>query len=494
MANISLVADTRRQPMVNGKQGAQMKLRVRLGRKDTTITLSVKVADVTKVDVGNMTEGPVLPGGIGSASIEKAANQMLRVTWARAMAVMYDMDMTKGMDGYTIDDLKVAVLAGIAPDRAEQVQSRRQEKQRRENGVLVQWREFLKLKKGRTLETYESTERRLREYVRKDGSRWWTDELQFEDMTKEWLDGLKRSIMKGQKGKVIEGGYGAKRVRTETNETTAHFYMKNVRAFCRWAYEERKTDYEVFRGYQIPQAGESEVRPITAREFGQMFTAKVPEKEQWIKQYMNMALLGFMLIGMNMVDVWKCKRLQYSKGYLQYIRSKTGKYYRIKVEPEAKLLLEKLMGNGKSEQDKLFAWAGRYENYKTYCQKLNSALKKIGDVEYQIVPGSYHSRIVKTWKPVVADMTYYRLRHTWATFAHWLGIDRETIKAALGHGKKEVTDVYIDSYQKPINEANRKVIDYAIKCMQGDERALSLGDDKDELPDDIRKLLMMESA
>lgn len=494
MANITLVADPRRMPCTNGKQSAQLRLRLRIGKKDSTIALNVKVADVSKVDVDNMNTGPLLAGAMGSAMMEKSANSVLRATWARALSALYELDLVKGMDGYSIDELKMAVLTGIAPDKAAQEQERERQKQRRENGVVVRWREYVLLKKDRTQEIYHNTEKRLKEYLKKDGSRWWNEDLQFEDMTKEWLDGLKKSIMKGQKGNVYTCGNGTKRIRKETSEATAYSYMKNVRAFCKWAYDQRVTDCDVFRGYEMPDSRCQEIKPISAREFQKMFTQPIADRESWIKPYINMALLGFMLIGMNMVDVWKCKRFQYQKGYLQYIRSKTGKLYRIKVEPEARVLLEQLMNEGTGEQDKLFEWAVRYKDYRQYCHELNKNLKKVGEVEYQIIKGSYHSHSKKVWRPVVPDMTYYRLRHTWATFAHWLGIDRETIKAALGHGKKEVTDVYIAAYQKPINEANRKVIDYAVKCMQGDEWALTLGDDQDELPDDIRKLLLMESA
>jgi integrase len=52
------------------------------------------------------------------------------------------------------------------------------------------------------------------------------------------------------------------------------------------------------------------------------------------------------------------------------------------------------------------------------------------------------------------------MRHTWATLAAELDIPKETISAALGHGKKTVTDIYIQFDRKKIDEANRKVIDH----------------------------------
>lgn len=35
-------------------------------------------------------------------------------------------------------------------------------------------------------------------------------------------------------------------------------------------------------------------------------------------------------------------------------------------------------------------------------------------------------------------------KHTWATIASRLGISRDVISMALGHGEETVTDVYID--------------------------------------------------
>jgi integrase len=60
----------------------------------------------------------------------------------------------------------------------------------------------------------------------------------------------------------------------------------------------------------------------------------------------------------------------------------------------------------------------------------------------------------------IPNLTSYVMRHTWATLAAELDIPKETISAALGHGKKTVTDIYIQFDRKKIDEANRKVIDY----------------------------------
>ena len=58
------------------------------------------------------------------------------------------------------------------------------------------------------------------------------------------------------------------------------------------------------------------------------------------------------------------------------------------------------------------------------------------------------------------ELTSYYARHSWATIASKLGIQRDTIAKALGHGEKRVTDIYIDFDMSKVDEANRKVLDY----------------------------------
>ena len=68
----------------------------------------------------------------------------------------------------------------------------------------------------------------------------------------------------------------------------------------------------------------------------------------------------------------------------------------------------------------------------------------------------------KVFTPLFPNLTTYWARHTWATIAASLDIPKETIAAALGHGGNTVTDIYIDFDQRKVDEANRKVIDWAL--------------------------------
>jgi integrase len=52
----------------------------------------------------------------------------------------------------------------------------------------------------------------------------------------------------------------------------------------------------------------------------------------------------------------------------------------------------------------------------------------------------------------------YSARYSWATIAAGIGISRDVISHALGHGINTMTDIYIDFDVEKVDQANRKVI------------------------------------
>ena len=95
-----------------------------------------------------------------------------------------------------------------------------------------------------------------------------------------------------------------------------------------------------------------------------------------------------------------------------------------------------------------------WRNHKDYTLKLNSVLKRIGEVKRVGLGGK------KIYKPLFPNISTYWARHSWATIAASLDIPKDTIAHALGHGNNTVTDIYIDFDQKKVDEANRRVLDW----------------------------------
>ena len=60
-------------------------------------------------------------------------------------------------------------------------------------------------------------------------------------------------------------------------------------------------------------------------------------------------------------------------------------------------------------------------------------------------------------------LTTYYARHTWASIAFNLGIQKDVVSLALGHSfGVRVTDTYINADLSRVDEANRRVIDYVL--------------------------------
>jgi integrase len=58
--------------------------------------------------------------------------------------------------------------------------------------------------------------------------------------------------------------------------------------------------------------------------------------------------------------------------------------------------------------------------------------------------------------------TTYSPRYSWATIASEIGITRDVISHALGHGIDTMTDGYIDYNLVKVDRANRRVINKLI--------------------------------
>ena len=139
--------------------------------------------------------------------------------------------------------------------------------------------------------------------------------------------------------------------------------------------------------------------------------------------------LVFCLIGINFIDLLHCDKM--SHGRIIYRRRKTGRLYDIKVEPEALSIIKKYKGE--------------------------SHLLKF--IEADINEPAFMMRFYRQYK--AAGLTLYYARHSWATIAYNIGIDKDTISLALGHSiGSSVTSIYINPDLSRVDEANRRVIDF----------------------------------
>lgn len=162
----------------------------------------------------------------------------------------------------------------------------------------------------------------------------------------------------------------------------------------------------------------------------------------------DVAKLVFCLAGINTVDLYKLEKKGLQKGKLKYYRAKTkdrrddGAYMEIKIPSEIKDLIIKYKGD-----KKLFSFADRYANHNEFNRAVNVGLKQVCK------------------KIGIKTVSTYSFRHSWATIAqNHCKASLADVAFALNHVSQfRVTERYVEIDYSPVDDLNRKVIDFIKK-------------------------------
>lgn len=231
-------------------------------------------------------------------------------------------------------------------------------------------------------------------------------------------------------------------------------YYRNIKAVFNAAINEEITNNYPFRKFKVKKTA-TKKRNLSVEEL--RLLRDYPIQDEWQEKYRDMFMLMFYLRGINAADLFRLKPSDIRLGRLNYTRAKTGKRYSVKIEPEAKRIMDKYKGkeyiidvcDGAKTEEEINT------KYKGFLKRMDRGLKKIGP--YKIVGRGGKRKL----KPILPFLSQYWCRHSAATIMAELDIPNETIAAALGHehGNK-VTNIYIEYNQKKVDEANRKLIDF----------------------------------
>ncbi len=254
------------------------------------------------------------------------------------------------------------------------------------------------------------------------------------------------SFLKG-----FESHYNAKKM--SVNAIGIH--LRNIRTIYNDAINADLVGQEFypFRRFKIKKAP-TQHRNLEPNDIARFIKYKPATKTE--ERFKDLALLSFYLLGVNFKDLLLAKKDQIDGGRFYYTRSKTKKQYSIKIFPEAKAIINKYKG----EEDYLLRFMeDKIKNnikkdrkgplYKDVTDQTNRTLKNI------FVKLGMGRKI----------STYY-MRHSWASIADELEIPKTVISLAMGHGSNSVTDVYIYTDLKRVDEANKKVINHLKKIME----------------------------
>ncbi|MCH5233582.1 MAG: recombinase, partial [Muribaculaceae bacterium] len=203
-------------------------------------------------------------------------------------------------------------------------------------------------------------------------------------------------------------------------------HFRNIRAVFNDALDDEVISCYPFRKFKL-RYDETPKRALPIERVRDIFNLRV---EEWEQRYIDCFKLIFLLCGINIVDLYGLADIVEDR--VEYHMAKTHRFYSIKVEPEAMELIERWRGD-----KNLLCYSDTTRNYRIFYNRLAHALKGRG-------------------------LSTYMARHSWATIARKIGVSRDDIKLALGHGAKTVTDIYIDEDREKVDEANRRVIDFVL--------------------------------
>lgn len=321
----------------------------------------------------------------------------------------------------SVSEIKTFIDDRLHPERLEAKQAAK----RKANSFVSRFLRFADSKKPSTRGVYMQTYRRLVAFESDH-----LEELRFEDLTGEWLTKFD-SFM----------------AQTAPSKNARNIHLRNIRTVFNEAIDDEVTTFYPFRRFKI-RAVPTKKRSLKLKELRTLFNFPA---EKFMQYYIDLFKLDFMLIGINMVDLCRLKKIE-SDGRIYFNRAKTSRAYSIKVEPEALEIIERYHG-----QDWLLNILDHYKNHNDFTRKINKNLQKVGPLKRVGRGGK------KIYTPLFPQLTTYWARHTWATIAaNELDIPKDVISHALGHGNNTVTDIYIDFDERKVDEANRRVLDYVL--------------------------------
>lgn len=176
----------------------------------------------------------------------------------------------------------------------------------------------------------------------------------FETMTRRWLESFNKWL---------------KDTGIKTNSISIH--LRNIRAVFNHAIDNEETELYPFRKFTIER---EETRKRSLKP-DQLITLRDFNGEEYQKEYQDIFMLMFYLIGINGIDLFHVKQI--TDGRIEYKREKTGKLYSIKVEPEAMEIINRYKGN----KFLLNTLETNDYNYRKYMVAMNRGLQKLGNFE-----------------------------------------------------------------------------------------------------------------
>lgn len=203
----------------------------------------------------------------------------------------------------------------------------------------------------------------------------------------------------------------------------------------------------------IPEADATEKLAITPQACRRFFSQPIPESDSKYPSTelgRDVAMMMLCLAGMNTVDLYNLKKVDYYDGVLHYRRAKTRHarkdeaYMEIRVPSLIEPLIEKYAAPDDDEW--LFGWHRRLCDSDSFGAKANKGIRKVCELMGMKKEDWY---------------CCYTFRHTWGTIAqNHCGASIADVAFAMNHSSAhKVTRGYLKLDYTPAWELNEKVVE-----------------------------------
>ena len=408
MAKLNYYLDTR-----SGSGDFPLKLRIAHQKKTAYVGTGIRLRD-------DQWDGK----NVINHKSEESVNEMLSAKLTLANATLLKFGLTTPLDKLSVDEIKALVESN----------GKTTEKDDGHNFLKFYEKRMAEAKKNNSRMSYESALNRMKSHDPLLCTR------TFEDISEEYIRKMDSAWEKAG---------------LTTNSRAV--YMRNIRAVFNCAIDEMLTTNYPFRKFSIKKAP-TEKRNLSVEELRML--RDYPIVNEFQSKYRDIFMLCFYMRGINMVDLLALTKDNIRAGRINYIRSKTGKFYSVKIEPEMEVLFKRYKGT----QYLIDVCDGAKDGtdfetkYKGFLQRMDRGLKKIGPYTRSGLGGK------KFIDPILPKLSQYWCRHTTATLMAQMGYSNEVIACSLGHefGIK-TTNIYIEYNEKVVDDANRALIDFVNK-------------------------------
>ena len=379
MAKVSIYHDTR-----SGKDEFPLKLRITHNNKKAYISLGIKVAP-EQWDAENLM--------VVDHPKAKKFNTIATSRLTLAESLLIKMEMTTSLDSYSATQLKT-MIENNGELKEEKVGHNFYD-------FFCKFRDSKE--KAKTISSYNQSLISLAKFDEK------LKERVFEDITCDYLE-----------------RYDSWLDECGVTLNSRAVYYRNIRAVINQARKDELTKEYAFKNFKIKKAA-TKKRNLSVEEL--RLLKDYPIVNDFQRKYRDIFMLCFYMRGINAVDLFKLTKDNIRAGRIDYIRSKTGKFYSVKIEPEMQEIFDRYKGKDYllDIADGAKTDAEYQTKYEGFLQRMDRNLKKIGPYTRKGLGGK------KQIQPLFPKLSQYWCRHTTATLMIRMGYTVQIVCCSLGH-------------------------------------------------------------